>query len=89
MTTKVVTRYDSDSPVSRRLTRWNYFWGLKQPVDVQPEAPCASICQVKAKTNFGQILISAVSLGIAVPMTIEYDCCPTEPEPEVLGNTEN
>jgi hypothetical protein len=84
MSTKIVSRYDSDIPGTVKVTRWNFLWGLVQPNDVQTDELCESMCQVTVKNNLGYILISSVTLGIVVPMSAEYQCCPYEPEDEEL-----
>ncbi|WP_373523781.1 Bor/Iss family lipoprotein [Aquiflexum sp.] len=78
---RVVAKYDSDNPVPTTVTKVSYFWGLRQPVDVRTASSCKSICQVTAKTNAGQIIVSFITLGIVVPQTIEYFCCAEEPQP--------
>ncbi|MDX1479418.1 MAG: hypothetical protein R3301_17005 [Saprospiraceae bacterium] len=82
MSMRVVAKYDSNNPVPHKETRWAYFWGLKQPVDIRTDPLlCESICSVTTKANIGTILVSAVTLGIAVPMKVEYTCCPDVPDP--------
>lgn len=81
---RIVARYDSDSPVPIVVKKTAYFWGLKQPNDIQTDPTCSSICNVTAQSTFGNVLIAAITLGIVVPFTIEYNCCPFEPEPDVL-----
>lgn len=78
---RVISKYDSDNPVPVKVTRVSYFWGLQQPVDVTTGPDCKSMCQVKVKTNFGQVFLSAITLGIVLPQTMEYYCCATEPIP--------
>lgn len=78
---RVITVNDSANPVPNRETHWTYFWGLKQHRDILTDESCKSICKVTHITNFGYILISAITLGIAVPQSLEYECCPYEPEP--------
>lgn len=78
---RVIAVNDSANPVANKETHWSYFWGLKQHRDIQTDERCKSICKVTAVTNFGHILISAITLGIAVPQSLEYECCPYEPEP--------
>jgi hypothetical protein len=78
---RVISKYDSDNPVPVTVTRVAYFWGLQQPVDVVTGPDCKSMCQVKVKTNFGQVFLSAITLGIVIPQTMEYYCCATEPKP--------
>ncbi len=78
MQMRLVAEYDSDNPVPRKATRWAFAWGLVQPNDIVDE-DCASLCVVETKTNLGYVLISALSLGIAVPMSVEYQCCAFDP----------
>lgn len=84
MTTRVVANYDRDNPVPNEVTRWSWFWGLKQSNDIKTEEGCNSICIVTVKNNFGYALITTLSLGIAAPVTVAYDCCPYEPAPAEL-----
>lgn len=81
MNMRVVSQYDSSNPVPEKVTRWTWFWGLKQAVDVKTDQQCSSICMLTVKNNLGYAIIATLSLGIAVPMTVEYSCCPFEPEP--------
>lgn len=81
MNMRVVAQYDSDNPVPHSVTKWNYCWGLVQPNDVKTDELCESICEVNARNNIGFILISAATVGIVVPMKVEYKCCPHIPEP--------
>jgi hypothetical protein len=78
---RIVSKYDSDNPAPIQVNRTSYFWGLRQPVDVKTEASCKSICQITVKTNAGHILIAAITLGIVVPQSVEYFCCPEVPIP--------
>jgi len=78
---RIVSKYDSDNPAPVMVNRTSYFWGLRQPLDVKTEASCKSICQIKVKTNAGHILIAAITLGIVVPQSVEYFCCPEIPIP--------
>jgi len=84
MSTRIVANYDSDRPGTVKVTEWNFLWGLVQSKDVQTDELCESMCQVTLKNNIGYILISAITLGIAVPMSAEYECCPYEPGDEEL-----
>lgn len=78
---RIVAVDDSQNPVPNKETHWTYFWGLKQYRTIRTDESCKAICKVKAITNFGHILISALTLGIAVPQSVEYECCPYEPPP--------
>jgi hypothetical protein len=81
MNTRIVATYDSDNPVPQQVTKWNYFWGLVQPSDVETGSLCENICQVTVKNNLGYIILSSATLGIVVPTTVEYECCAHEPDP--------
>ncbi len=81
MQMRIVAFNDSNNPVPERVTRTTLFWGLGQKEGIKTPEGCTSICKVTAKTNMGQILLSTITLGIVVPQTIEYSCCPFEPPP--------
>lgn len=78
---RIVSTYDSDNPAPVQVNRTSYFWGLRHPVDVKTDLTCKSICQITVKTNAGHVLISAITLGIIVPQSVEYFCCPEIPIP--------
>jgi len=78
---RVVSKYDSDIPTLKKVNKTAYFWGLQQPKDILTNPSCASICMVTAKTSFGSIVVAAITLGIVIPVQMEYACCPYEPEP--------
>ncbi len=81
---RVVSKYDSDNPVPNHITRTSYFWGLKQPRDIQTDPSCPSICIVTVRSSAENVFLAAITLGIVVPVTLEYQCCPIEPEPGEL-----
>lgn len=87
---RVVTEYDSNSfannPLHQRVV-WTYAWGLVQPKDVNPacDASFNHLNMVEAKTNIGFLLLSAVTLGVVVPMKIKWDCAPPPVTPGDLG----
>jgi hypothetical protein len=81
---RIVSKYDSDNPAPIQVNRTSYFWGLRQPVDIKTDPTCNSICQITVKTNAGHIILSAITLGIVVPQSIEYFCCPEIPIPGEL-----
>lgn len=81
MQMRIVAFNDSNNPVPEKVTRTTYFWGLKQREGIKTPEGCSSICTVTTKTNMGQILLSTITLGIVVPQTVEYSCCPYEPPP--------
>lgn len=79
MNMRIVAQYDSNNPVPVSETRWVLFWGLMQPNDINTDEHCESICNVTTKSTIGHILISTATLGIAVPLSVEYECCAFEP----------
>ncbi|QNL22640.1 hypothetical protein HZR84_12030 [Hyphobacterium sp. CCMP332] len=83
MTVRVVAQYDSNNPVPIKVKRTVLFWGLLQPKDVLTGEICESICKVEAKNNGLRIFVSAATLGIVVPMRLDYECCAYDP-----GNSE-
>jgi hypothetical protein len=84
MTTRLAAQYDSDNVVSHKMTSWNFLWGLVQPADIAANCESKSICKVTSQTNLGYILVSALSLGIAVPQRVTWDCCPSVEKEEIL-----
>ena len=79
MNMRVVAKHDSNNPVPPRVTKVAWVWGLVQPKDIKTDSNCESICQVTAQTNLAYILVSAVTLGIIVPLSVEYECCAFDP----------
>lgn len=84
MSTKLIGNYDSDNVIHHKATKINYFWGIVRAKDVQANCESKSICQVTAQTNAGFILVSFVTLGIVVPQTVVWDCCPKEIKEELI-----
>lgn len=84
MTTRLAANYDSDNVISHQKTSWNFLWGLVQPADIAADCESKTICKVTSQTNLGFILVSALSLGIAVPQQITWDCCPSVEREEIL-----
>lgn len=90
-TTRIVTKYDSDTfannPLHQRTT-WSFAWGLVQPKDINPK--CDSrfnhLDQVTVKNNLGFALISVLSLGIVMPQRVEWECAPYSPPTQTLGH---
>lgn len=77
----VFSHANTDQPARGRhlshvgKTHWSYFWGL---LGNEPwAAGCqqgSDISRARVTTNPGFIIISFVSLGIAVPQKMEWDC---------------
>lgn len=90
-TTRVVTKYDSDTFANNPLnskTTWSYFWGLVQPKDIHPSCDKRfnHLDQVAVKNNFGFVIISFCSLGIVMPQRVEWSCAPYSPPTDSLGH---
>jgi hypothetical protein len=87
--TKIITEYDCADAVSinRDTTVWHYFWGLKQAKDIHPDCDKRynHLNQVVAKTTPVNLLISFLTLGIALPQKISWCCAPYNPSPGTLG----
>jgi hypothetical protein len=90
-TTRIVTKYDSDTfannPLNKKTT-WAFAWGLVQPKDINPK--CDSrfnhLDMVTQKNNLGFAVISVLSLGIVMPQRIEWSCAPYSPPTDSLGH---
>lgn len=89
----VVAHYNSDQPARAKhlthvgKTHWSFFWGILKQGDWP--AGCqqgSNMSQVRVKTNPGFIIISFVSLGIAVPQKLEWDCGPPSRGTGTIGN---
>jgi hypothetical protein len=63
-----------------KRTLYSFAWGLVQ--QNVPAQDCASnaLDEVRVTTNFGYVLISVVTLGIVVPVDVEWRCA-KEPIP--------
>lgn len=91
---RIVTEYDSNSFANNPLHEkvlWTYAWGLIQPKDLNPgcEVNFNHLNMVEVKTNIGFILLSAVTLGVVVPVKVKWDCAPPPVNPGTLGDTTN
>lgn len=85
VTDNVVSQHTSDqSAHSKHLahigkTHWSYFWGIYKPQGTEWNAGCqqgSNLSRVRVTTNPGFIIVSIVTLGIAVPQKLEWDCSP-------------
>jgi len=88
---RIVTEYDSNSYANNPLHQkvlWTYAWGLVQPKDFNPgcDASFNHLNKVEIKTNIGFILLSAITLGVVVPVKVKWDCAPPPVRPGDLGN---
>lgn len=89
MTTRVATEPDCDTPTGVTYTDTTvtaYFWGLKQPADLKP--PCDPrfnhLNGVTVRTNFGQYLLTTVTLGIVHKQRVRWCCAPFVPRRDSL-----
>ena len=89
----LVAHYNSDQPARAKhlthvgKTHWSFFWGLIKQGDWA--AGCqqgSNMSQVRVKTNPGFIIVSFISLGIAVPQKLEWDCGPPSRGTGTIGN---
>jgi len=78
MSTRVVSEYDNDSIIKHTTTSWSYAWGLITPKDIDPKCESKRMNSVTSSTNLGYILLSAITIGIVVPQTIEWECAPVD-----------
>src|ERR1043166_10323488 len=81
VTETVMSHANTDRPAQAHhlthqgKTHWSYFWGLISN-DPWP-AGCqdgSDMSRVRVTTNAGFIMVSFLSLGIAVPQRLEWDC---------------
>jgi len=84
MSTRIVSEYDNDSIVKHKKTSWTYAWGLVTPKDIDPECTSKRMNSVTSCTNLGYILLSAITIGIIVPQTVEWECTPIDTPIEEL-----
>jgi hypothetical protein len=89
ISSKVITSTDcaDATNIVHDTTVWNYFWGIKQAADINPKCDpnFNYLNRVTVKTNLGHILISALTLGIAVPQKVSWCCAPPNTQPGTLG----
>ena len=60
-------------------TVWSFFWGNVHQDVHPPNCHGPGLSEVTVKSNLGFHLISILSLGIAVPVTIEWVCAKDKP----------
>lgn len=89
----VVSHYNSDQPARAKQlthvgrTHWSFLWGILKQGDWA--AGCqqgSNMSQVRVKTNPAFIIVSFVTLGIAVPQRVEWDCGPPCRGTGTIGN---
>lgn len=60
---------------SQKKTVCELFWGLAHEPTITPQDCHGNgVTNVRVKTNFGFILISTLTLGIVVPVTVQWQC---------------
>jgi hypothetical protein len=62
-----------------RETVWSFLWGSVQQDVRPPNCPGPGLSEVTVKSNVGFALVSVLSLGIAMPVTIEWRCAKDKP----------
>jgi len=67
------------------ITASSYFWGLVKPRDTLGDDRLNTFSTVEARRNFGQTLVSLLTLGVYTPMTIygTMESCDLQPTPPV------
>jgi hypothetical protein len=71
------------------ISTYSLFWGIVNKPQMIQTPICDSmhvngVAEVKVKTNFGNALLTVVTLGIYCPLRIEWRCstpCPPPAEP--------
>ncbi|HSC54619.1 MAG TPA: hypothetical protein VLC98_13400 [Phnomibacter sp.] len=78
--TKIVSKYDcaDAAGIKHDTTVWHFFWGLVQKSDINPgcDPRFNHLNQVAAKTTFGTVAVSFLSLGMAIPQKMSWCCAP-------------
>ena len=70
---------DSKSATEPMTVRaWGFFWGgWMSPLTIDANnCKSGNLHLVTAKTNLGYVLVGALTLGIAVPLDLEWTCAP-------------
>jgi Bor protein len=85
--TKVVTSQDCATVLRKDTTVYHYLWGLIQANEIKPacDPRFNYMNKVVVKTNFGSILLSAITLGIVIPQKVNYCCAPPFIPPPVVN----
>ncbi|HEY3233375.1 MAG TPA: hypothetical protein VGJ84_01580 [Polyangiaceae bacterium] len=58
-----------------------FVWGLVQPSAEQPECQGNGAAEVTTHTNFGYALVSVITLGLWVPIELEWKCAKDRVKP--------
>jgi len=71
----------------QKKTMHSLFWGLVQQNEYADNCLDDVIHEVRASTNVGYVLISVVTLGIWVPLDVEWQCAKgAPPDTSVFGS---
>ena len=72
---RVIPKDSPPATFKNKITTSAYLWGLVEPKRI-PADNCHGngMSNVTVKTNLGFSLISILTLGIVMPMTIEWEC---------------
>ena len=72
-------RWPPTSAIVESKTVWTFFWGTVHQ-DVRPTSCLGpGLAEVTVKSNIGYALVSVLSLGTAMPVTIEWRCAKDKP----------
>jgi hypothetical protein len=70
----------------QRRTVNNFWWGLSpDPPIVTSNCVANAMDEVHVETNFGYLLLSVVTLGIWVPLDVEWKCAKEHPPVKPIG----
>ena len=62
-----------------RATVWTFFWGAMQQNITPTNCLGPGMAEVTVRSNLGYSLLSVLSLGTAMPVTIEWRCSKDTP----------
>jgi hypothetical protein len=79
---RVAAPHVSNANEVRSVTKWAYLWGAIQEADEDTTCVCLNhgLKEVTAQRNLLHILVGTVTLGIAVPVRLEYQCAKSPPD---------
>jgi hypothetical protein len=75
----VSPRYSDKGPRSESHTVHAFFWGLLQPTDLTLDCVSDGVADIQYETNLGYSLLSVVTLGLWMPMEVQWTCL-TDPQ---------
>jgi hypothetical protein len=78
---RVAAPHVSNANEVRSVTKWAYLWGAIQEAEEDATCVCLNngLKEVTAQRNLLHILVGTVTLGIAVPVRLEYQCAKPPP----------